>query len=281
MQIGREKKQDRPDRLDRRDSEEPSASLRRRWGVPAGVAAGVVGVSVAAVAAFGGAGDTKQEVGEPAGNPSRPATSPSAKAGTDSPSADEKSASYAFTITGARTTPIDKATTARILASCLGADAAQFRAVIAERAPLAAKTSDGLVVAVNSAGQYAQCGTKGDTGSSQAHPPTFINDRLWGTGRIISYFDSTMETDGAGHFLMVGAGHYTSDVAKVTISFGDKKKEYPAVMADGAFAYAAAVTPDTPPGPHYAGPNANVHAYDAAGKEIYSQKKDPQFTDGQ
>ncbi|MFF2565883.1 hypothetical protein ACFVUZ_40235, partial [Kitasatospora sp. NPDC058060] len=74
-------------------------------------------------------------------------------------------------------------------------------------------------------------------------------------------------------FLSLGAGHYTPDVAKVTISYGDDPTQYPAVMAGGAFAYTAAVS---------TGPNANtfppapyVHAYNADGKEIYNQKTQP------
>ncbi|MFJ7301052.1 hypothetical protein [Streptomyces sp. NPDC099088] len=77
---------------------------------------------------------------------------------------------------------------------------------------------------------------------------------------------------------MLGAGHYTTGVAKVTVSYGNKPKEYPAVMAGGAFVCAAALRPDTAPGPHYAGPSPYIHAYDASGKEVHDQTKDPQFT---
>ncbi|MFF2565930.1 hypothetical protein ACFVUZ_40485, partial [Kitasatospora sp. NPDC058060] len=69
------------------------------------------------------------------------------------------------------------------------------------------------------------------------------------------------------------AGHYTPDVAKVTISYGDDPTQYPAVMAGGAFVHTAAVStnPDGnsfPPAPY-------VHAYNADGKEIYNQKTQP------
>ncbi|MFG2449258.1 hypothetical protein ACGFSG_07770 [Streptomyces sp. NPDC048512] len=77
---------------------------------------------------------------------------------------------------------------------------------------------------------------------------------------------------------MLGAGHYTTGVAKVTVSYGNKPKEYPAVMAGGAFVCAAALRPDTAPGAHYAGPSPYIHAYDASGKEVYDRTKDPQFT---
>ncbi|MFD6295180.1 hypothetical protein ACFWFU_10275 [Streptomyces sp. NPDC060235] len=150
--------------------------------------------------------------------------------------------------------------------------------MIAVRTPVASDNSDGVVVAVDSADQYVQCASKGDKGSSPDSPPTFINNRLWGTGRSIEYFDSNREPAGKGQYLMLGAGHYTTDVAKVTVSYGNKPKEYPAVMAGGAFVYAATLRPDTPPGPRYAGPSPYIHAYDASGKEIYDQTKDPQFT---
>ncbi|MEV6702126.1 hypothetical protein AB0M68_34120 [Streptomyces sp. NPDC051453] len=270
--------------------EDNRASLRHRWGVPLGVATGVAAVSVAAVAVFGGVGDAKPQVAGPAGNPTGTAATPSASAARGSgsggadpepSSADAASAADAFTITSGTTTPIDAGTIAKILASCLGSDASRFHAVIGVRAPIVSKDWDGVVIAVNSAGQYVQCEAKGDKGNSPDSPPTFINDRLWGTGRMIEYFDSVREPDGKGQYLMMGAGHYTSEVAKITISYGDNPKQYPAVMAGGAFAYAAALSPDTPPGPHYAGPSPYVHAYNASGKEIYNQKKDPQFADQQ
>ncbi|MFD7198924.1 hypothetical protein [Streptomyces sp. NPDC059893] len=266
--------------------EDNRASLRRRWGVPLGVATGVAAVSVATVAVFGGVGDAKPQVAGPAGNPTGSAATPSASAARGSASggadpAPSSAAADAFTITSGTTTPIDAGTVAKILASCLGSDASRFHAVIGVRAPIVSKDWDGVVIAVNSAGQYVQCEAKGDKGNSPDSPPTFINDRLWGTGRMIEYFDSVREPDGKGQYLMLGAGHYTSDVAKITISYGDNPRQYPAVMAGGAFAYAAALSPDTPPGPHYAGPSPYVHAYNASGKEIYNQKKDPQFADQQ
>ncbi|MFF0693111.1 hypothetical protein ACFYU4_10785 [Streptomyces tendae] len=52
-------------------------------------------------------------------------------------------------------------------------------------------------------------------------------------------------------------------------------------MAQGAFVYGAALTPDTPVGPRYPGPSPYVHAYDASGKEIYNQAEDPKFTGGE
>ncbi|WP_326733379.1 hypothetical protein [Streptomyces sp. NBC_01022] len=137
-----------------------------------------------------------------------------------------------------------------------------------------------MVIAVDSADQYVQCKSKGDKGNSPDSPPTFINDRLWGTGHMIEYFDSIREPAGKGQYLMLGAGHYTSDIAKITISYGDSPKQYPAVMAGGAFVYAAALSTDNND-PHYAGPSPYVHAYNASGEEIYNQKKDPQFTDEQ
>ncbi|MFD0514662.1 hypothetical protein ACFQ0Q_38585 [Streptomyces aureus] len=114
--------------------------------------------------------------------------------------------------------------------------------MIAVRTPVASGDWDGVVVAVNSADQYVQCESKGDKGTSQAVPPTFINNRLWGTGRVIEYFDSFMANAGKGKYLMLGAGHYTSDVAKITISYGNDPKQYPAVMSGGAFTYAAALS---------------------------------------
>ncbi|MFE4977844.1 hypothetical protein ACFRAR_37790, partial [Kitasatospora sp. NPDC056651] len=170
-------------------------------------------------------------------------------------------------------TPIDAATTAGILSSCLGAEAAQYHAVIAVRTPVASPDTDGVVVAVDSAGQYVQCESKGNQGSSNSSPATFINDRLWGVGHRIEFFDSFNTPTGAGQALSLGAGHYTSDVAKVTISYGDDATQYPAVMAGGAFVYAAAVSTGT--NPNAFPPAPYVHAFDAKGKEIYNQKTQP------
>ncbi|MFI6861614.1 hypothetical protein ACIBKZ_17215 [Streptomyces sp. NPDC050421] len=263
------------------DPEDNRASLQRRWGVPLGVAAGVAAVSVAAVAAFGGAGDAEPVLAGPAGNPTGAAASPSAGAthGSTSGGAGEAPVTTtpdAFTITSGKTTPIDAGTVTRILSSCLGSDASRYHSVIAVRTPVASKDWDGVVVAVDSAGQYVQCESKGDKGNSPDSPPTFINNRLWGTGRTIAYFDSLGMPAGKGKYLMLGAGHHASNVARIAISYGDDPKQYPAVMAGGAFVYAAALSGDTSD-PHYAGPNPYVHAYDASGKEIYNQAKDPQF----
>ncbi|MFF5505644.1 hypothetical protein [Streptomyces roseolus] len=264
-----------------RKGPEYRAPLRRGWLVPAGAAAGVAAVGVAAVAVFGPGAEAQPPLGGAAGNPTRAAEAPNPRptGGTDRPRPTADGQSDAFSLTSARTTPIDAPTVAKILRTCLGADASRYEAVVAVRAPLASPDRDGLVVAVDSAGKYVQCHSKGSKGTSQNVPPTFINDRLWGTGRLVEYFDSLGELAGKDQYLMTGAGHYTSDVARITISFGDQKKEYPAVMAGGAFAYAAALTPDTPPGPRYVGPSPYVHAYDAAGKKIYDQLTDPQFAD--
>ncbi|MFE6887122.1 hypothetical protein [Streptomyces sp. NPDC057694] len=269
------------------DPQDRAVSFRRRWGVPLGVATGVTAVSVAAVAVFSGVGDAKPDTTDRAlsgGSPTKtaspsPRPSDGAQAGGtgSSPSSDRTGDPNAFTITDTKTTAIDPGTAAKILSSCLGADAAQYHAVAAVRAPLASRNADGVVIGINSADQYVQCASEGDKGSSPDSPPTFINDRLWGTGRVIEYFDSTLEPAGNGKHLAVGAGHYSSDVAKVTVSFGDQKKEYPTVMAGGAFVYAAALKPDTPVGRHYMGPDPHIHAYDAAGKEIYNQAEDPKF----
>ncbi|MGW0856962.1 hypothetical protein, partial [Streptomyces sp. NPDC002690] len=186
----------------------------------------------------------------------------------------------AATVTSTTTTPIAAGTVAKILASCLGSDASRYHAVLAVRTPIASQNWDGVVVAVDSAGQYVQCESKGDKGNSPDSPPTFINDRLWGAGHTIEYFDSMGTRAGTGHYLTLGAGHYASNVTKITISYGDDPKQYPAAMAGGAFAYAAALSTGTStPDPHFAGPTAYVHAFDASGKEIYSQAEDPQFAD--
>ncbi|MFJ4435878.1 hypothetical protein [Streptomyces sp. NPDC088923] len=286
-----------------RDDTAPS---HRRWAVPLGVAAGVSAVSVTAVALFGAMGDTEAHRTDradgalsgtsptgaaspdgdttPGAGPASPSVSPSGSAsGETGPIRSSKGTtpspdSDAFRINKATTTPIKAGTVAKILSSCLGPDASRFHAVLAVRTPAASPSTDGVVVAVDSAGQYAQCASKGAKGSSPDVPPTFINDRLWGTGRLIEYFDTTQEAVGDGQYLVSGAGHYTSDVDRITVSYGDKPKEYPALMAGGAFAYAATLTPDTPPDRHYPGPRVSVHAYDASGKEIYDQAKDPKFT---
>ncbi|MFE2407672.1 hypothetical protein ACFXDE_04935 [Kitasatospora sp. NPDC059408] len=178
-----------------------------------------------------------------------------------------------FTVTSAKTVPIDAGAVAEILASCLGSDASQYHAVIAVRTPVASATKDGVVLAVNSAHQYVQCESKGNKGTSMSTPPTFINDRLWGTGHLIEFFDAVSSPAGTGQILSLGAGHYEPGVAKVTISYGDDPTQYPAVMADGAFVYSAAISTELtrdsfPPFPY-------VHAYNADGKEIYNQKTQP------
>lgn len=265
-------------------------SLRRRWGVPLGVAAGVTALSVGAVVVLGGTEDAGPSAADPAHSGAgpaksppapRPSTSQGATSGGDgsAPSSNHgASPETAFTITDTKMTPIDAGTVTKILSSCLGADASQYHAVVAVRTPVSSRDWDGVVVAVNSADQYVQCQSKGDKGTSQDSPPTFINNRLWGTGRLVGYFDSMLEPVGTGKYLTLGAGHYTSNVAKITISYGDDPKEYPARMAGGAFVYAAALSPDTPPNPRYTGPSPYVHAYDASGKKIYNQAKDPKFT---
>ncbi|MFZ4237678.1 hypothetical protein ACOZGD_21135 [Streptomyces murinus] len=178
------------------------------------------------------------------------------------------------------TTPIEAGAVDRILSSCLGSDAGRFHPVIAVRTPAAAKDWDGTVIAVDAAGQYVQCQTKGERGSSPDVPPTFINDRLWGTGHIVEYFDAVGQSAGKGRYLSLGAGHYTTGVAKITVSYGDDPKQYPAVMAGGAFFYTASFSTGSSTAKLIAARSTSyVHAYNAAGKEIYNQKKDPQFTD--
>ncbi|WP_346074970.1 MULTISPECIES: hypothetical protein [Actinomycetes] len=178
------------------------------------------------------------------------------------------------------TTPIEAGAVDRILSSCLGSEAGRFHPVIAVRTPAAAKDWDGTVIAVDAAGQYVQCQTKGDRGSSPDVPPTSINDRLWGAGHIVEYFDAVGQSAGKGRYLSLGAGHYTTGVAKITVSYGDDPKQYPAVMADGAFFYTASFSTGSSTAKLTAARSTSyVHAYNAAGKEIYNQKKDPQFTD--
>lgn len=276
----------REDLLMKIDPEDKQISLARRWGLPLCLAAGVAAASVAAVAVFGGQGAAEPvQAGaggsstQAAASPSPARVAPSAGAGSAPSSARATSARGAFTVTSATTTPMESGAVARILASCLGSGASGFHAVIAVRTPVASKDWDGAVIAVNSAGQYVQCQAKGQRGSSLDHPPTFINDRLWGTGHLVEYFDSTGQPAGQGRYLSLGAGHYASHVAKITVSYGEDPKQYPAVMAGGAFFYTAAFsTGASTPEFFSAMSTPYVHAYDAAGKEIYNQKQDPQFT---
>ena len=281
------------------DPENRPTSLRRSWGLPLGAAAAVAVVSVAAVTALGGhtaakptlsttalgAGiPTSSATASPSQSPTpgaTPTSSPtpgSGSAGGGAPSSGPVTiAPVSWTFTSGKTTPIDAGTVAKILTSCLGSDASQYHAVIAVRTPIASKDWDGAVVAVNSAAQYVQCETKGDQGSSQDSPPTFINNRLWNAGHTIEFFDSTGEPAAHGQYLSLGAGHYTSDVAKITISYGSDSKEYPAIMAGGAFFYASDMTSGSTasgPGTFVMGPNPYIHAYNAAGQEIYNQVKD-------
>jgi hypothetical protein len=277
--------------------EDKPASLRRSWGLPLGAAAAVAVVSVAAVTAKPALATTALGAGIPTSSavassgqsatPTSGATPASgatrgtgASGGGSVSSGPVTSTPVSWTFTSGKTTPIDAGTVARILASCLGSDASRYHAVIAVRTPVASHDWDGAVVAVDSAAQYVQCETKGDRGTSQDSPPTFINNRLWNAGHTIEFFDSTGESAGQGQYLSLGAGHYTSDVAKITVSYGANPKEYPAIMAGGAFFYASDMTAgasgsgSSGPDSFAAGPNPYIHAYNAAGKEIYNQVKD-------
>ncbi|QMU69585.1 hypothetical protein [Streptacidiphilus sp. P02-A3a] len=282
--------------------EDKPASARRSWGLPLGIAAGVAVVSVGAVTAFGGHATAKPEFVTTALGAGIPTSSPTASAspsaapthsatpgssaapGTGSGGGGLVTSSpvtpvpVTWTFTSGKTTPIDAGTVTKILASCLGSAASQYHAVIAVRTPVASSDWDGAVVAVNSAAQYVQCETKGDQGTSQDSPPTFINNRLWNAGHTIEFFDSFGEAVGQGQYLSLGAGHYTSKVAKVTISYGSNPTEYPAIMAGGAFFYASDMSSGTSvssgPGSFVPGPDPYIHAYNAAGQEIYNQVKD-------
>ncbi|MFC1443171.1 hypothetical protein ABUW04_33535 [Streptacidiphilus sp. N1-10] len=275
------------------DPDDQRASMHRRWGLPVGIAAGVAALSVAAVAVTSGHGAAKPVTAVPAlgagsstsaaPSPSATATSPSATAtqgsvsggtGSGPTAVHESSGSGASTVISATTTPIDAGTVSQILASCLGSDASRYHAVLAARTPIASTDWDGAVVAVDSAGQYVQCETKGSKGTSPDVPPTFINNRMWSPGHLIEFFDSFGMSAGRGKYLLLGAGHYASNIARITISYGTSPKEYPATMTGGVFFYSAAlsvaVTPSSSrPVP---GPSAYIHAYDASGKEIYKQQ---------
>ncbi|MCX5206647.1 hypothetical protein OG897_35230 [Streptomyces sp. NBC_00237] len=289
------------------NSENNRASLRRRWGVPIAVATGVAALSVTAVTVLGGSGEAQPLLADPAGNPTRattPSPSPSTAPGSTSGGAGSTSGgagstsggagstsggagstsgggsapAASFSVASTKTTPIDAGTVTKILASCLGSDASRFHPVAAVRAPVSAQDRDGVVMAVDSGGKYVQCVAKGDRGKSENSPPTFINDRLWGAGHKIAYFDTTSTPAGKGKYQVVGAGHYKSGIAKITISYGNDPKQYPAVMAGGAFVHAAALSVENAD-PRSADPSPYVHAFDASGKEIYNQKKDPEFSD--
>jgi hypothetical protein len=273
------------------------ALLRRGWGLPLGVAAAAAVVSVATASAFAGHAAVRPAlattaldtgVGSASASPS-PSAAPahsatpgaSAAPGTGSGAGGSvswgpvTSAPVSWTFVSGRTTPIGAGDVAKILASCLGSDASQYHAVIAARTPVASSDTDGAVVAVNSAGQYVQCETKGDKGTSPDSPPTFINNRLWNAAHTIEFFDSIGEPAAHGQYLSLGAGHYTSDVTKITISYGSNPTEYPATMAGGAFFYASDMTSGSSSSSSFvAGPTPYIHAYNAAGQEIYNQVKD-------
>ncbi|GAA1406731.1 hypothetical protein GCM10009639_54860 [Kitasatospora putterlickiae] len=204
-----------------------------------------------------------------------PQRSPEPQQGAATTDASSVSASprspAASTAISTATSPIDAGTVAGILGSCLGSGASKYQAVIAVRTPVASPAADGVVVAVDSAGQYVQCESKGDQGTSMSVPATFINDHQWGAGHLIKFFDGFSTPADGGQHLSLGAGHYTPDVAKVTISYGDDPTQYPAVMAGGAFVYTAAIST----GPNGKAPAPYVHAYDTDGKEIYNQKTQP------
>ncbi|WP_182445054.1 hypothetical protein [Streptacidiphilus sp. PB12-B1b] len=271
--------------------ESTPASSRRSWRLPLGVAAGAAVASVAAVTAFGGQANAAPVLATTALSAAAHSSSASAAsahsvvvrgagtgAGGSASSGPVTSPPVSWTFVSGKTTPIPAGAVSKILASCLGSDASQYRAVIAVRTPVASKDWDGTVVAVNSAAQYVQCETKGDQGTSPDSPPTFINNRLWNAGHTIEFFDSFGESAGHGQYLSLGAGHYTSAVAKVTVSYGSNPTEYPATMAGGAFFYASDMTAgasgSSGPGSVVEGPTPYIHAYNAAGQEIYNQVKD-------
>ncbi|MGW3078720.1 hypothetical protein [Kitasatospora sp. NPDC001132] len=233
-----------------------------------GMATAAPGIPTATPTAHGKPAEAPAATANGAGSADAPVVS-----GSGSSSTPVTATPAAFTVTSTATAPIDAGTAAQILASCLGSEASQYHAVIAVRTPVASSDTDGVVVAVNSGDQYVQCESKGSKGNSMSVPATFINDRLWGAGHLVEFFDSFSAPTGAGQYLSLGAGHYTPDVAKVTISYGDDPTQYPAVMAGGAFVHTAAIS---------TGHNANsfppasyVHAYNADGKEIYNQKTQP------
>ncbi|MFE6866358.1 hypothetical protein ACFVFS_07360 [Kitasatospora sp. NPDC057692] len=239
--------------------------------------------TVAAIATAGGMATAATGTSTPApaatGKPSAAPVAPAAPAapaatasGTGSAATGATATPAASPVTSTATVPIDVADTAAILASCLGSDAPQYQAVIAVRTPVASADTDGVVVAVDSAGQYVQCESKGNTGQSSSVPPTFINDRLWGVGHLIEFFDNFSTPAGAGQRLSLGAGHYTPEVAKVTVSYGEDPTQYPTVMAGGAYVHAAAVS--TGPDGNFR-PAPYIHAFNADGTEIYNQKTQP------
>jgi hypothetical protein len=245
----------------------------------------LIAATAAAIATAGGVASAATGTPQPAAKAhGKPSGAPAVKAHGKPSGASEVSGTgfsatrvtttpAAFTVTSTRTVPIGAGAVAGILASCLGSDASNYHAVIAVRTPVAAQDADGVVVAVNSAHQYVQCESKGHKGSSMSVPPTFINDRLWGTGHLIEFFDSFGEPADGGQVLSLGAGHYMPDVAKITISYGDDPTQYPAVMAGGAFVYTAAIS--TSLDGNSSSPAPYVHAYNASGKEIYNQKTQP------
>ncbi|MFC5890112.1 hypothetical protein RMN57_03865 [Kitasatospora sp. CM 4170] len=244
----------------------------------AATAAAIATAGGMATAATGTSTPTPTAHGEPSATPTASASGAGSAGASvvpgSGPSVTRSTATpAAFTVTSTSTTPIDAGAVPGILASCLGSDASQYHAVIAVRTPVASADTDGVVIAVNSANQYVQCESKGNKGNSRSVPATFINDRLWGTGHLIEFFDSLSAPAGAGQRLSLGAGHYTPEVAKVTISYGDDPTQYPTVMAGGAFVYTAAVS--TSPDGNSFPPAPYVHAYNADGKEIYNQKTQP------
>ncbi|SEM63992.1 hypothetical protein [Streptacidiphilus jiangxiensis] len=248
----------------------PTPSASPSAGTPAVTATPSAGASQPVASPSTGATSTPTAGG--------PSSTPTSGGGLGPSSGPVTPTPVAFTVTSAKATPIGAKAVAEILASCLGSDASQYHPVLAVRAPVAGQDEDGVVVALNSANQYVQCETKGRKGTSQDSPATFVNGRLWGTGHLIEYFDSTGEPATGGQYLTLGAGHYAPGVAKVTISFGTDPTQYPAAMAGGAFAYTIALSSGTTHlGPNTETPTPYVHAYDASGNEIYNQKTDPAF----
>jgi hypothetical protein len=172
-------------------------------------------------------------------------------------------------ITAAPLLPLPADRVAKILHSCLGADASKFHAVVAVNTSVATKRQDAVVVASDSGNGAVVCTALGDTGtrdiSSQGTAYSPITEFDSG-----SDFNTAAQTGGEPTtYLLTDVGHYSEDVAKVTVSYGDEAKQIPAVMKDGIFYLSVS----TPWDARYSHPPVGyVHAFDASGKEIYNAK---------
>ncbi|MFD0634173.1 hypothetical protein ACFQ9X_24095 [Catenulispora yoronensis] len=164
--------------------------------------------------------------------------------------------------------PISADRASEILHSCAYIDNAAYHVVLGATTAAVTKNEDAIVIGNDGAGNWIYC--YGLTGRAVSYPQGFFpgigNDDLTEFNSGSDF--NTMPADGADplFFLLTNGGHYSSRVARITVSYGAEAKEYPAIMHNGAY-YLSTVTPYIHGDPY--NPLSYVRAYDAHGKLLY------------